>query len=143
MRAFLARLMGWRKVVGFDEGLMPPPPRIPKVPIQPPRGFRFASTPPRVDDLVHLDNDHAYRRARSGETLLILKGPIARIVLGHGRVVGRMGSRDPRARLVSGQPSYPAEGYPGIYFTNEHGENEWRPAQDFWRRNDSTLTFTR
>jgi len=118
----------------------PPASRMPRIPIRPPRGFRFGSTPPSIDCLVHLDNDRPYHGARRGERLLILKGPIAREVLGEGEVIGRMDSDDPRANTTTIRP--PTQ---GIFFRNEHGVPEWRACQRiaFWRREDGVLQFTR
>ncbi|TXM69616.1 hypothetical protein [Methylobacterium sp. WL120] len=125
---------------------MPPPARIPEVPLKPPPGFRFGSNSPRLDYLVHLDNDHPYRRAMPGESLRIFKGPMSREVIAMGMVVGRMGSRDERSRH-RGPHDYldltRPEGWPGIYFTNEDGKLEWRWANEFWRHEDGILSFNR
>lgn len=125
-----------------DDHFVPPLP--PEPVLQPPVGFRFATHPPDMEQLVHLDNEHPYRNARRHEPVLILKGPIAREELGWGRVIGRMGSNDRRSNSAYKANLYGhPEGYPGIYFINEHGKEEWRPAQNFYRRVDGTLQFTR
>jgi len=120
------------------------PPLPPLEVLRPPAGFRFATHPPDMAQLVHLDNEHPYRNARRHERVVIIEGPISRQFLGEGRVIGRMGSNDRRANSVRPAEIYGhPEGYPGIYFINEHGDEEWRPAQNFHRRVDGVLQFTR
>lgn len=130
MLAILTRLAG-----AVGERNLPLPSRMPKVPLKPPRGFRFGSDPGRLNNLVHLDNDRPYCNARRGEALRIVltNGEAA-----EGTVHGRMDAVDPRANARLLDP-----GTQGLFFVNERGENEWRPTRAFWREEDGRLTLKR
>ncbi|QEE37884.1 hypothetical protein [Methylobacterium sp. WL1] len=105
--------------------------------LQPPAGFRFAGEPPRVGDIVHLDNKRPYFGAVAGEPIVFYKGICHRVVLGRGEVIGRMNADDPRANAQL----LPRD-TPGIFFQNERGALEWR-SQGWFRDKEGRLIFTR
>ena len=130
MLAILTRLAS-----GIDGQTLPPSPRMPKVPLRPPAGFRFGSIPGSLDNLVHLDNDRPYCNARRGEALRI---DLSNGDEAQGLVHGRMDAADPRSK---GRLLDPAT--QGLFFVNERGENEWRPTCAFWRGEDGRLMLRR
>ena len=115
----------------------PPPPPVP------PKGFRFGSEPPSMNDLVHLDNDHPYVNAGRGDEIERFKRYGDQQPVDVGRIIGRMGSRDVRARHVGPHPHTPVEGYPGLYVEWNKEGVRWEACQNVFRQPSGRLTVTR
>lgn len=121
--------------------LMPPePPPAPVKRLRAPRGFRFASEPPDMNDLVHLANDHPYLRSRVGERVDFLEGYGSQAKLTNvGIVLGRMNSDDPRARVANAS----SPGSPGLYVREQGQEPRWYSSHRIFREVDGRLTHRR
>lgn len=112
-------------------------PEKPTAEPKPPRGFRFATHPPDIAQLIHEDNFHTYRRARYGEVILFLHSYMDPSVEGRATVVSWMNSDDRRAKVVSG-----GKPVPGIYVKFDSGNHRWLHANRVFRRENGQLTHT-